>query len=68
MRKREYQSFTLKLSDLKEYEIAQKERAERKLAESAAKVADAPSTKYGPKTANEIRETIGAKIKARHGL
>lgn len=61
MRKREYQCFTLKLTDLKEYEVAQKERAESKM--NAA--ADGISNKFGPKSACEIRERIGFKSKSR---
>lgn len=65
MRKREYQSFTLKLNDLKEYEAAQKERAESKMNATAAKLADGLSTKFGPKSISEIRERIGFKSKSR---
>lgn len=65
MRKREYQSFTLKLDDVKEYEAARKERAESKMNEAAAKLADGLSTKFGPKSASEIRERIGFKSKTR---
>lgn len=61
MRKREYQSFTLKLNDLKEYDAAQKERAENK----AAKLAETMTAKYGQKSVNEIRERIGYKSKPR---
>lgn len=62
MRKREYQSFTLKLGDLKEYEAAKNERMDNA---AAAKGTDAPSNKFGPKSANEIRERIGLKSKSR---
>lgn len=65
MRKREYQSFTLKLTDLKEYEAVAKERAESKMTAAAVKLADGISTKFGPKSANEIRERIGLKSKSR---
>lgn len=66
MRKREYQSFTLKLTDLKEYEAAQKERVESRMTASTAKsTADGISHKFGPKSANEIRERIGLKSKTR---
>lgn len=65
MRKREYQSFTLKLTDLKEYELAQKERAESKMNAAAVKHSDGISSKFGPKSASEIRERIGLKSKSR---
>lgn len=65
MRRREMQSFTLKLSDLKEYEAAQKERLEIKTANK--NVTTAPSTspfklaKFGPKSKQEVRDRIGMK-------
>lgn len=63
MRKREYQSFTLKISDLKEYEAAKQERSDSRT--NAPKNVDGTSTKFGPKNANEIRERIGLKSKTR---
>lgn len=63
MRKREIQSFTLKLGDLKEYEIIREERANAKkqLNESnAAETSkDAPLFKTGPKSKQEIKERLG---------
>lgn len=65
MRKRDIQSFTLRLSDLKEYEQAKAER-------EAAKKNDEPNakknldeliphhmSKFGPRRKQEIRERIG---------
>lgn len=66
MRKREIQSFTLKLSDLKEYEVVRQERA---AARNQAKQGTSgvtpcnppPMVKIGPKTKQEVRERIGFK-------
>lgn len=64
MRRREIQSFSLKLSDLKEYEKAREERAE--LNKSAKSSSESPSSpiklvKYGPKSKQEVRDRIGMK-------
>lgn len=66
MRKRDLQSFSLKLADLKEYEAVQKERIEAKrLAKaqegcsSATLTSDPPLAKYGPKSKQEIEKRIG---------
>lgn len=66
MRKREIQSFTLKLGDLKEYEIIREERANAKKqlnesnsAETSSKDPSAPLFKTGPKTKQEIKERLG---------
>lgn len=67
MRRREMQSFTLKLSDLKEYETARAERLESKSANASKSNAPAsPSSplklvKYGPKSKQEVRDRIGMK-------
>lgn len=68
MRRREIQSFTLKLSDLKEYEVARQERAESKQQNKDENATMAtPSTqvksltKFGPKSKQEVRERIGLK-------
>lgn len=64
MHRRELQSFSLKLSDLKEYEKAREERAE--LNKSTKTNADSPGSpiklvKYGPKSKQEVRDRIGMK-------
>lgn len=64
MRRREIQSFSLKLSDLKEYEKAREERAE--LNKSTKSNSGSPNSpiklvKYGPKSKQEIRDRIGMK-------
>lgn len=66
MRKREIQSFTLKLGDLKEYEIIREERANAKkqlnesnAAETSKDQSNAPLFKTGPKTKQEIKERLG---------
>lgn len=67
MRKREIQSFTLKLNDLKEYEAVRQERLAAKLHE---KLSDSQSQqsapqvqplfiKFGPKSKQEVRERLG---------
>lgn len=67
MRRREIQSFTLKLSDLKEYETVRQERldtkAQQNRAESAGVTPESPMKlpKWGPKSKQEIRERIGLK-------
>lgn len=66
MRKREFQSFTLKLSDLHEYEVVREERL-KKITDTGAKSNDSSSSflqtavKYGPKTKQEIRARLGIK-------
>lgn len=63
MRRREIQSFTLKLSDLKEFEAIRQERQESRshvndmTPESPMKTV----AKWGPKSKQEIRERIGLK-------
>lgn len=64
MRRREIQSFSLKLGDLKEYEKAREERAE--LNKSTKSSSGSPSSpvklvKYGPKSKQEVRDRIGMK-------
>lgn len=70
MRKREIQSFTLKLNDLKEYENVRNERAALKQQQEQqqpqtsqdAKVFETPLmpiSKFGGKNKQEIRERIG---------
>lgn len=64
MRKRDIQSFTLRLSDLKEYEQAKNEReAAKKSDETGAKKSldeiIPHMTKFGPRRKQEIRERIG---------
>lgn len=67
MRRRELQSFTLKLSDLKEYEAVRQER-ESKLQQSKANDTNTSISpmkvvlpKWGPKSKQEVRERIGLK-------
>lgn len=68
MRKREIQSFTLKLNDLKEYEAVRQERLTNKMREKIDGIASGtdplsaqiqPISKFGPKSKQEIRERIG---------
>lgn len=70
MRKREIQSFTLKLKDLNEYDVVRQERSaaklqqklsERKESDSVETVQrqDTPIAKYGPKSKQEIHQRIG---------
>lgn len=63
MRKRELQSFVVKLSDLKEYEVLRMERQEKrfleKLASESPMTQTAPFVKFGPKSLKEVRERIG---------
>lgn len=67
MRRREIQSFTLKLSDLKEYEAVRQERMETKpksnKLESSIDSERVPVKlnlpKWGPKSKQEVRERIG---------
>lgn len=64
MRKREIQSFSLKLSDLKEYELVRQERynARNPNKDSEGTSSEDTSTiivKVGPKSRQEIRERIG---------
>lgn len=73
MRKRDIQSFTLKLNDIKEYEAMRMERAMVRAMDTAAvhqrmatdetpvsgpKVPP-PLVKFGPKSKQEIRERLG---------
>lgn len=65
MRRREIQSFTLKLSDLKEYEAVSQERKESNKSHKADCTIMTPDSpmklvpRWGPKTKQEIRERIG---------
>lgn len=67
MRRREIQSFTLKLSDLKEYDAVRQERLEntkshQNKADNSNMTPDSPMKlvpRWGPKTKQEIRERIG---------
>lgn len=69
MRRREIQSFTLKLSDLKEYEAVRQERLEAKAQQNKAEESMSPERspmkiylpKWGPKSKQEVRERIGLK-------
>jgi hypothetical protein len=58
MRRRELQSFTLKLSELKEYEQIRAERNAHKT-EKQKCTNDTPIVKAGPKSTKEIRERVG---------
>lgn len=62
MRRREIQSFPLKLSDLKEYEPV---RLERRNQDNAAMITPVtgppPLVKIGPKSKQEVRERLGFK-------
>lgn len=63
MRKREIQSFSLKLIDLKEYEMVRQDRNDAnnqvKELETPTTTAPPPIIKIGPKTKQEIRERLG---------
>lgn len=66
MRRREIQSFTLKLSELKEYESVRNERLETKSHlnknTNTNMAQDSPmklASKWGPKSKHEIHERIG---------
>lgn len=63
MRRRDIQSFTLKLSDLKEYEQVRQDRSDKKSQEKPPTDGSPifSPQKYGPKTKQEIRERIGLK-------
>lgn len=63
MRRREIQCFTLKLSDLKEYETVRQERVEKKAQQTKSDNTNSPAklVKYGPKSKQEVRERIGLK-------
>lgn len=68
MRRREIQSFTLRLSDLKEYEAARQDRLESKSqpnkTDNTSMTPDSPMklvSRWGPKSKQEIRERIGMK-------
>lgn len=69
MRRRELQSFTLKLSDLKEYEVARQERESKlqQIKSETSTTSDKISPmkvilpKWGPKSKQEVRERIGLK-------
>jgi hypothetical protein len=59
MRRRELQSFTLKLSELKEYEQIRAERNANKTTDKFKSTNDTPIVKAGPKSTKEIRERVG---------
>lgn len=70
MRKREIQSFALKLNDMKEYEAMRLERAAARavaenngnhqlMATDETPVGPPPLVKFGPKSKQEIRERLG---------
>lgn len=63
MRRRELQSFTLKLSDLKEYEAIRQERDQNKADTTNTTVSPMKVVlpKWGPKSKQEVRERIGLK-------
>lgn len=63
MRRRELQSFTLKLSDLKEYEAVRQERESNKADVSNTSLPPMKIVfpKWGPKSKQEVRERIGLK-------
>lgn len=69
MRRREIQSFTLRLSDLKEYEVARQERSmenksQQNKTDNVNMTPDSPmklASRWGPKSKQEIRERIGIK-------
>lgn len=68
MRRREIQSFTLKLNDLKEYDAIRQERMENRMqqnkTENASMTPDSPMkfvSRWGPKSKQEVRERIGMK-------
>lgn len=63
MRRREIQSFTLKLSDLKEYDAIRQERnkAEESMSPERSPMRLPALTKWGPKSKQEVRERIGLK-------
>lgn len=67
MRRREIQSFTLKLSDLKEYENVRQERESKvqqnkdESTSTATPGQPKPLAKFGPKSKQEVRERIGLK-------
>lgn len=68
MRKREFQSFTLKLTDLTEYEAVREERAKKQTEQVLKSNESTPSlsfiqsmAKYGPKSKQEIRSRLGLK-------
>lgn len=66
MRKRELQSFQLKLSDLKEYEAARQELLDSRNQQDNSGLATpitgpAPIVKVGPKTKQDVRERLGFK-------
>lgn len=62
MRRREIQSCTLKLNDLKEYEAVRQTREIGKMQDKTVLNAGStphPLVKYGPKTKQEVRERLG---------
>lgn len=65
MRRRELQSFTLKLSDLKEYEAVRQERESKLNKGDVTNTSISPMKvvlpKWGPKSKQEVRERIGLK-------
>lgn len=60
MRRREIQSFTLKLNDLKEYEEVRQERLENR-PQNKTDHSCGLIPKWGSKTKQEIRERVGLK-------
>lgn len=65
MRRREMQTFALKLSDLKEYDAARQERMDKQPSNKTNTPASPGSplklVKYGPKSKQEVRDRIGMK-------
>lgn len=63
MRRREVQSFQLKLSDLKEYEIERQKMIEKRTQDAMTTpiTGPAPIVKVGPKPKQEVRDRIGMK-------
>lgn len=63
MRRRELQSFTLKLSDIKEYEAVRQERESNKadITNASPSPMKVILPKWGPKSKQEVRERIGLK-------
>ena len=65
MRRRELQSFTLKLTDLKEYETIRQERESKAQQSKPSTSSSSPMKvvlpKWGSKSKQEIRDRIGIK-------
>lgn len=66
MRRRNIQSLSVKLNDLKEYDQMKQEKAQKYEASGPAIVQSQPTqpllTKIGPKSKQEIRERLGLPI------